>query len=107
MEELIKANNTSYSIAIVVLVIIIIIFIICSSSVLLILYMLDKNSDVEVLTNSETSCPPVDAENDPICKKNMDWLQKNWDPLWATNSVMKENTRCYAYKKAKSEYICK
>lgn len=107
MEDLLKTNNTSYSIAIAALIIVIIVIILCSSSGVLALYIFDKNANVEIITNSETSCPPLYAENDAVCKNNMDWLQANWDPSWAVNGVMKENNRCYAYKKAKSEFICK
>lgn len=50
-------------------------------------------------------CPPAIAELNKKCKENMDWLQKNWEPSWATG-IMKENTRCLAYNKAKQENIC-
>lgn len=55
--------------------------------------------------SKDENCPPAFAESNLKCKSNMDWLQQNWNPSMASD-IMIENTRCYAYKKAKSEKIC-
>lgn len=102
-------NNINYVYAVIIITVICIIIMCCLSlniASIYTTYKLAYNTEVKVVTlpcATNIECPPLLAENDEKCKNNMNWLQQNWTP---DMTLMKENTRCNAYKKAKAEGLC-